>query len=417
MRYGVKPKTASQRPENTLRTAAAEKPNLSRWIEVAYPIFLLELDCTEEVSTSLSRLEHFILRSIHEANARSLSSISRLLGIEESYIHKTVSLLLTSDHLIEQTVSGFRLTEAGVLCLEEKQKQTTRIVPKSIMLDGVTGKPLPLDFYKPTAHTLLKGKQLPHSVRRIVPGGLESRDIEFIANLSREEKERLGISPDLIRIETSGFGYEILYHIFHIGVMENRQIAVFDSCSCSERSEFRHITHELIGEAVPEIESPFDKKSLAEQLAEEYSVMVPVSDIEFPAGERLHVYVKKEQFHGKKRWEYTILTKPNLLPRQGFILNFYPKDEETLKSALLQYSLRDLKRSIGAGKEGSFSFEASLAKGFADVTKDCLIEFPLPDLTEKDLRRYALEQKEHLAHEVLQDRKEQDEEEDYAELF
>lgn len=418
MRYGSRPRSKAHRPEQVLRKAIVEHKEIKRWVEIAYPFFMVEVECLEERTEEITRLEYFILRSIHEANAHSIQSIALLLGLEAKYIERIVNYLVTVDHLVEMTDIGLYLTENGIQSLQTNQKQLTKMVPKCILLDGISKEPLPIDFYHPMNHSLNTGDRIPKSIRRLIPSTVEEADLKrMTTELSREEKAKLGLSPDLVDIVYDSMGYEIVYHIFHAAVLDKERILVFDSCTGDIRTEFKTLDYQALKEVIPQIEEKMNVETFNNLLLQDFQLKVSLDDVHSDKNGHMYIYVTKTDFDHDKGWEYTILTKPNVLLFNGTIVHFYPKDELTIKAVLLRYLLRKFKLAIGAGEVQEFNLQETSLTGFKEIMGANRIGLKQPEILMEDLRDYALENKEHHVHEVLLDLMENNDKDMFDFLF
>ena len=418
MRYGIKPRNKGLSPDRSLQTAIKKHPDISRFYQIAYPILVVEVDVLEEKLIEITRLEYYILRAVYEGGATTVESIAALLGIEMKFIHDVVKYMVTVDHLLKQQGTTLIISNKGKETLDTNMKSVPGTARRCILLDGATKQPLPIDFYRPTLHTFYKGTQLAKGVTRIIPKDVTPEDLESLTTLTREEKENLGLPVDAVRYLYPSIAYEIVYHLIYIGITSKEQVVIYDSCMSKHREDLQSLTLQDITFIAPKLLETVEEHVMIESLSNSFKLILLAENFEIDSHGRYQIYATRSDFQSQN-WEYNMLYKPNMVLRNGAVVYFYPRDEETLKEVILMFVLRKFKVMVNSGEIDRFDLEEVVSEGFESIMSGSGRQLMKPSITLLEFRSYCIDKKENPVLEALIELQEQeeDEEEDFSSIF
>ncbi|HEY8478263.1 MAG TPA: hypothetical protein VIL71_00395 [Spirillospora sp.] len=117
-----------------------------RLYRIALPLFAVEFDAVVEERRPYDLIDRFIVRSIAEAELRTVPEIAAFLGLEEAMVARALRFLGDVGHVVGRSDGTFALTELGARSV----RGTARVVKhdrQKLYFDGVVGGPLPAEYY------------------------------------------------------------------------------------------------------------------------------------------------------------------------------------------------------------------------------------------------------------------------------
>src|SRR5690606_22712159 len=107
-----------------------------RLYRIALPLFAVEFDAVVEERRPYDLIDRFIVRSIAEAELRTVPEIAAFLGLEEAMVARALRFLGDVGHVVGRSDGTFALTELGARSV----RGTARVVKhdrQKLYFDGV----------------------------------------------------------------------------------------------------------------------------------------------------------------------------------------------------------------------------------------------------------------------------------------